>query len=104
MIKLLNVYYPTRTVILILCEALLVGGSFVVASVIVLGADAFNVLGHDHGILKISALTVCTILASYYFDLYEPQHISARWEIYFRLLLVLGCLAFALSAIVYMFP
>jgi sugar transferase (PEP-CTERM system associated) len=104
MIKLLNVYYPTRTVILILCEALLVGGSFVVASVIVLGADAFNVLGHDHGILKIAALTVCTILASYYFDLYEPQHISARWEIYFRLLLVMGCLAFALSAIVYMFP
>ena len=104
MIKLLNVYYPTRTVILILCEALLVGGSFVLASVIVLGSDAFSVLGHDHGILKISALTVCTILASYYFDLYEPQHISARWEIYFRLLLVLGCLAFALSAIVYMFP
>ena len=104
MIKLLNVYYPTRTVILILCEALLVGGSFVLASIIVLGADAFNVLGHDHGILKITALTVCTILASYYFDLYEPQHISARWEIYFRLLLVLGCLAFALSAIVYMFP
>ena len=104
MIKLLNVYYPTRTVILILCEALLVGGSFVLASVIVLGSDAFNVLGHDHGILKISALTVCTILASYYFDLYEPQHVSARWEIYFRLLLVLGCLAFALSAIVYMFP
>jgi sugar transferase (PEP-CTERM system associated) len=104
MIKLLNVYYPTRTVILILCEALLVGGSFVVASVIVLGADAFTVLGHEHGILKIAALTVCTILASYYFDLYEPQHISARWEIYFRLLMVLGCLAFALSAIVYMFP
>jgi sugar transferase (PEP-CTERM system associated) len=104
MIKLLNVYYPTRTVILILCEALLVGGSFVLASVIVLGANAFNVLGHDHGILKIAALTVCTILASYYFDLYEPQHVSARWEIYFRLLLVLGCLAFALSAIVYIFP
>jgi sugar transferase (PEP-CTERM system associated) len=104
MIKLLNVYYPTRTVILILCEALLVGGSFVLASIIVLGADAFSVLGHDHGILKITALTVCTILASYYFDLYEPQHVSARWEIYFRLLLVMGCLAFALSAIVYMFP
>jgi len=104
MIKLLNVYYPTRTVILILCEALIVGGSFVLASAIVLGADTLNVLGHDHGILKIAALTVCTILCAYYFDLYEPQHISARWEIYFRLLLVMGCLAFALSAIVYVFP
>ncbi len=104
MIKLLNVYYPTRTVILILCEALIVGGSFVLASAIVLGGETFNVLGHDHGIMKIAVLTVCTILCVYYFDLYEPQHISARWEIYFRLLLVMGCLAFALSAIVYVFP
>jgi sugar transferase (PEP-CTERM system associated) len=104
MIKLLNVYYPTRTVILILCEALIVCGSFVLASAIVLGGDTFNVLGHDHGIMKIAVLTVCTILCAYYFDLYEPQHISARWEIYFRLLLVMGCLAFALSAIVYVFP
>jgi sugar transferase (PEP-CTERM system associated) len=104
MIKLLNVYYPTRTVVLILCEAFIVCGSFVLASAIVLGGQTFNVLGHDHGIVKIAALTVCTILCAYYFDLYEPQHISARWEIYFRLLLVMGCLAFALSAIVYVFP
>jgi len=79
-------------------------GSFVLASAIVLGGETFNVLGHDHGIMKIAILTVCTILCAYYFDLYEPQHISARWEIYFRLLLVMGCLAFALSAIVYVFP
>jgi sugar transferase (PEP-CTERM system associated) len=104
MIKLLNVYYPTRTVVLILCEAFIVCGSFVLASAIVLGGETFNVLGHDHGIMKIAILTVCTILCAYYFDLYEPQHISARWEIYFRLLLVMGCLAFALSAIVYVFP
>ena len=104
MIKLLNVYYPTRTVVLILCEALIVGGSFVLASLLVLGGDAFVVLGHHHGVLKIAALTVFTILCAYYFDLYEPQHISARWEIYFRLLLIIGCLAFALSAIVYVFP
>ncbi|MDQ2841970.1 MAG: TIGR03013 family PEP-CTERM/XrtA system glycosyltransferase [Acidobacteriota bacterium] len=104
MIKLLNVYYPTRTIILILCESLIVGGSFVLASAIVLGPNTLTVLGHDHGIMKIAALTVCTILFAYYFDLYEPQHISARWEIYFRLLLVMGCLAFALSAVVYVFP
>lgn len=104
MIRLLNVYYPTRTVILILCEALIVGGSFVLASALVLGSDTLTILGHNHGMLKIAALTVSTILCAYYFDLYEPQHISARWEIYFRLLLIIGFLAFALSAIVYIFP
>ena len=104
MIRLLNVYYPTRTVILILCEAFIVGGSFVLASALVLGSDTLTILGQNHGMLKIAALTVSTILCSYYFDLYEPQHISARWEIYFRLLLIIGFLAFALSAIVYIFP
>ncbi len=104
MIKLLNVYYPTRTVVLILCEALIVGGSFFLASVLILGQDTFFVLGQNHGLLKITVLTVSTILGAYYFDLYEPRHVSERWEMYFRLLLVIGCLSFALSAIVYVFP
>jgi len=33
MIRLLNVYYPTRTLLLLLCEALLVSGSFLLAAV-----------------------------------------------------------------------
>ncbi len=32
MIRLFNVYYPTRTLVLLLCEALLVGGSFLLAT------------------------------------------------------------------------
>jgi hypothetical protein len=32
MIRLFNVYYPTRTLVLLLCEALLVGGAFVLAA------------------------------------------------------------------------
>ena len=104
MIKLWNVYYPTRTVVLILCEAMIVGGSFVLASALVLGPNTFVVLGHNRAITKILIITVSTILCAYYFDLYEPQHISTRWEIYIRLLLVIGSLAFALSALVYVFP
>src|SRR5260370_42710757 len=44
------------------------------------------------------------LLCSNYFHRYEPQRISARWEIYFRLLLVLGFLSFLLSAITYFYP
>jgi sugar transferase (PEP-CTERM system associated) len=44
------------------------------------------------------------LLLSYYFDLYEPQRISGRWEIYFRLLLVLSVLSFFLAALLYFFP
>lgn len=104
MIRLFNVYYPTRTIVLLLCEALIVSGSFLLATVMILGPDTYICLNYEYGTLKILALTALTLLFSYYFDLYEPQRISARWEMYFRLLLVLGFLSFLLSAIIYFFP
>jgi sugar transferase (PEP-CTERM system associated) len=104
MIRLFNVYYPTRTIVLLLCEALIVSGSFLLATALIKGPDTYLVLNYEYGALKILGLTVLTLLSSYYFDLYEPQRISARWEIYFRLLLVLGFLSFLLSAITYFFP
>jgi sugar transferase (PEP-CTERM system associated) len=104
MIRLFNVYYPTRTIVLLLCEALIISGSFLIATLVVVGPDTYLVLNYEYGALKILALTVLTLLTSYYFDLYEPQRISSRWEIYFRLLLVLGFLSFLLSAVTYVFP
>lgn len=104
MIRLFNVYYPTRTIVLLLCEAVIVSGSFLLATALVLGPDTYLVLSYEYGALKILFLTALTLLCSYYFDLYEPQRISERWEIYFRLLLVLGLLSFLLSAITYFFP
>src|SRR6266849_8301280 len=104
MIRLFNVYYPTRTIVLLLCEALIVSGCFLLATALLLGPDTYLVLNYEYGGLKNLGLTILTLLCSYYFDLYEPQRISARWEIYFRLLLVLGFLSFLLSAIIYLFP
>jgi sugar transferase (PEP-CTERM system associated) len=104
MIRLFNVYYPTRTIVLLLCETLIISGSFLLATLMIEGPDTYICLNYEYGTLKIFALTVITLLFSYYFDLYEPQRISARWEIYFRLLLVLGFLSFLLSAIIYFFP
>jgi sugar transferase (PEP-CTERM system associated) len=88
-----------------LCEALIASGSFLLAMIVILGPlDASICLNYEFGGLKIAALTILTLLFSYYFDLYEPQRISERWEIYFRLLLVLGFLSFFLSAVIYFFP
>ena len=105
MIRLFNVYYPTRLIVLLVCEALIVSGSFLLATTLVLGTqEAMFKLDYEYGFLKIATLTVVTLLFSYYFDLYEPSRISERWEIYFRLLLVLGVLSFLLSAVLYFFP
>ena len=104
MIRLFNVYYPTRTLVLLLCEALLVGGSFLLATAYLIGPDTYIVLMYESGIAKILSITVLTILLSYYFDLYEQQRISGGWEIYFRLLLVLSVLCFLLGAIIFVYP
>src|ERR1700751_3568120 len=104
MIRLFNVYYSTRTIILLMCEALIVSGSFLLSTVLILGPDTYICLNYEYGVIKIAALTILTLLLSYYFDLYEPQRISERWEIYFRLLLVLGFLSFLLAAVLFLFP
>ena len=104
MIRLFNVYYSTRTLVQLLCEVLLVGGSFLLATAFIVGPDTYIALMYENGILKIVGITVLTLLLSYYFDLYEPQRISERWEIYFRLLLVLSVLSFILAGLVYLLP
>ena len=108
MIRLFNVYYPTRTLVLLVCEALLVGGSFLLATACLLGPGGsvvlINALVYENGLLKIAVITAMTLLLTYYFDLYGPRRTSANWEIYFRLMLVLSVLSFVLAGIVYRFP
>lgn len=104
MIRLFNVYYPTRTLLLLLCEALLMAGSFLFAAACSLGPRTYFVLVYGNGFLKILGFTILTLLLSHYFDLYQPQRISGGWEIYFRLLLVLGVLCFLLGGVVLVYP
>ena len=92
MIRLFNVYYSTRTLMLLLCEAFLVTGVLLLTATYQIGPDTYIALIYENGILKILGITTLTLLLSYYFDLYEPQRISGGWEIYFRLLLVLSVL------------
>src|ERR1035438_6193379 len=108
MIRLFNVYYPTRTLVLLVCEVLLVGGSFLLATACLLVPDGYvvliNALVYENGLLKIAGITAFTLLLTYYFDLYGPRRFSASWEIYFRLLLVLSVLSFVLAGLVYFSP
>ena len=104
MIRFLNVYYPTRTVVLLLSEACVVAGCFLLATWLILNQDAAIVLQYEHGALKIAALTITTLILSYYFDLYEPSLVSGRMQIYFRILLVLGFDCFILAGFLLIEP
>jgi len=104
MIRFLNVYYPTRTVLLLVSEAIIVSGSFLLASYIMLGNQTLFVLQLQNGYLKIALITIVSLTLSYYFDLYEPRIVSARLQIYFRVLMVLGVDCFLLSAFLLLDP
>ena len=104
MIRFLNVYYPTRTVVLLLTEAAVVSGCFLLATWITLPEKAYIALEYEHGLLKIAVITVVSLILSYYFDLYEPSIVSGRLQIYFRILLVLGFDCFILSAFMLVDP
>ena len=105
MIRLFNVYYPTRTLLLVLCESLLIGASFIVTATCLLGKDnCYIELIYNNGLLKIVGITIITMIFSHYFDLYERERVSRQWEAYFRILLVLGALSFVLAAVDFLLP
>ncbi|MGH9342908.1 MAG: TIGR03013 family XrtA/PEP-CTERM system glycosyltransferase [Terriglobia bacterium] len=104
MVRLFNVYYPVRTVVLILGETAIVCASFLAAAMIRLGPDAVLVLGYENGIYKVLAIAAVALLCFYCFDLYDAERVPAGGETFFRLLVVLGIVAFFLAAIGFFFP
>jgi len=104
LVRLFNIYYPTRVLVLVAGEGLIVGASFLAAALIRLGPDSFLVLNYEYGFQKILGVTVLALFCLHYFDLYDLQRIQTRGEIWFRLLVVLGILSFLLAGIGYFFP
>lgn len=104
MIRLFNVYYPIRTLVLFGGEALLVLASFLVAVVLQHPEDSYVLLNYEGGYIKILVATIAVLVFSHLFDLYEPAQWKAKGELYFRLLLVPGILALASAMIMYVSP
>jgi sugar transferase (PEP-CTERM system associated) len=104
LIRLFNVYYPVRTLVLLIGEALIVWTSFLLGAVLVLREDSYLVLNFEGGYLKILGVTVLVLLCSHWLDLYDTVRLNTKGELYFRLLMVAGVLAFVLAAIGYVRP
>ena len=104
MIRLFHVYYPIRTLILLLGEALIVWTSFLVAVVIDLREDSYLVLNYEGGWLKLFIFTAVVLLCSHWFDLYDTARLNTKGELYFRLFMVLGMLSFVTAGISWIRP
>ncbi len=106
MIRLFNAYFPTRTLLLTVTEALLVTLAFVVAVVLWAGTalDADIYLLYENGLGRIGLVVGIFVLLMYYFDLYDSIVLSNRREVITRLVGVLGSAFVALSVLYYAFP
>jgi sugar transferase (PEP-CTERM system associated) len=103
-IRLFNTYYPLRTLVLVMGEALMIFVSLLLGIVVRLREDSFLVLNFEYGYLKLAVLTLMALLLSHGFDLYDPVHFDAKGELYSRLLLVPGWLALMLAVVGKIFP
>jgi sugar transferase (PEP-CTERM system associated) len=103
-IRLFNVHYPIRTLILLAGEAVIVWTSFLLGMALQHRDDLYVALNYEGGYLKILAVTLVVLVFSHWFDLYDPSHVDEKGELYFRLLLVPGILALILAGVGYVFP
>lgn len=105
MIRLFKVYYPVRTLVLLTVETLIVWVSFVLGTMVRSREDWLlrlnNELFIEAGFVKILAVTAIVLLISHGLDLYDSSSLDAKWDQAFRLLLVLGFVALALSGVGY---
>jgi sugar transferase (PEP-CTERM system associated) len=104
MVRLFNVYYPARILVLVVGEGMIVCASFILAALIQLGQDSFLVLNYEYGFYKILAVTILALICFHYFDLYDLQRTPSGGETWFRLLVVLGVLSFLLAGLSFLFP
>jgi sugar transferase (PEP-CTERM system associated) len=104
LIRLFNVYIPVRTLVLLIGEALIVLASFLLGAVYELREDSYLVLNFENGYYKILGVTVLVLLCSHWLDLYDTARLNTRGELYFRLLMVPGVMAFILAGVAWVRP
>ncbi len=99
MIRLFNVYYPVRTLVLLIVEALVVGLSFLLTIWWQNQETSWILLNVEGGYWKIVCVTAIVLMLSHGLDLYDSSSTGEKWDQIFRLFTVLGLVAFVLAAV-----
>lgn len=104
MIRLFNVYYPVRSLVLLAVETMVVFSSFLLGMMLAFPDDRYIVLNYENGYLKVIVATLVVLICSHWFDLYDSSRFEAKGEMYFRLFLVPGLLAILLAVVSWIYP
>jgi sugar transferase (PEP-CTERM system associated) len=104
LIRLFNVYYPVRALVLLAVETMVVFSSFLLGMMLAFPDDRYIVLNYEYGYLKVIVATLVVLICSHWFDLYDASRFEAKGEMYFRLFLVPGLFALLLAAVSWFDP
>jgi sugar transferase (PEP-CTERM system associated) len=106
LIRLFNVYYPVRALVLLVGEALIVGLSFFlgILATVQSALQLNNELIIERGYLGILLITGVVLMVSHGFDLYDSAHIEVKLDQAFRILFVLGVVAVLLAVVITLVP
>jgi len=103
-VRVFNIYFPARTLVLLVGEAIIISASFLLAALIRFGSNFTLVVGYEYGGYKIALACGVYILCLYYYDLYDSYAVCAAREVITRLIQVLGTGCLVMALIYYFFP
>jgi len=103
-IRIFNLYVPTRLLVLLGGEIVAICASFWLAIRIRFG-DVSDITFYDEHVLwKIAAVAALALICSHYLELYDWQHLTKPSETYSRILMLLGIVCLLLAGLIYVFP
>jgi sugar transferase (PEP-CTERM system associated) len=104
MVRLFHVYFPGRTVILVLSETLVLALTLWLAAFGVFGAGAENIPNYQSELLKIALVVGVCIACMHYYDLYNSLVLYSPGQMATRIVQMLGAACVILALIYYAIP
>jgi FlaA1/EpsC-like NDP-sugar epimerase len=104
MVRLFNVYYPKRTLVLAAAEALLVMLALLIPMTVQFVSDLSEIPSFGDRFLKLLLAAAIVILCAYYLDLYSPSTLTNSREVWTRAIMSLGASCIVLAAVYAMLP
>jgi sugar transferase (PEP-CTERM system associated) len=103
-IRVFNLYIPTRSVILVAGEMATICLSFLLAIIVRFGFETNRAMSEGRAVWTILGVIVLAFVLCHFAELYDSRRVAQPEEAYPRLLALVGCLSFALGALGFLLP
>lgn len=104
MIRIFNVYFPARTLLLLASDGLLVTIALVLSTLAWFGGDVELAFGFRLGYTRILLASAVCLVCMHYYDLYDSLVLSSLFEMRARIIQALGTVCILLAVLYFAYP